>query len=496
MQNKGRDSSSAKKKPEHAVFEGEYNELAAIRNFLEQKEHSQDELQERFLKFSNRYEALLKQTIKLLKIGDSTQRRLLKTQDELRSTYDELEDSYKNLKVLSKIGKTITSSLDIKEIILSVYEYIESIMRVDLLMIGLYEPNKENVKYRICVKDGEFLPAMVKDSLQEDTISKLCYESGEELVIESIDDEYPQYTERLTKQWDGKTNSLLYFPLWVEKRFIGILSAQTYEKTHFSEAILSIFRTLASYVGIAIDNAAAYRDITKKNRQLNDSIEKINQLNEGLEVEREKSEKLLLNILPVRIAERLKSGENVIADNIPDATVLFADIAGFTQMSSKIESPGKLVHILNSIFTEFDSIAENYSLEKIKTIGDCYMLAGGVPESTDNHTEKVAQASLRMIKVFYDIRDLWGIKVNLRVGLHRGSIVAGVIGSKKFVYDLWGDTVNIASRMESHGQPGRVHCSERVYEKIKNSFVFEDRGVIDVKGKGQMHTYFINEAAS
>lgn len=475
-----------------SVYAAEHVLLQEVEKLLaDEALHTDSPLLDKIQNFSKSYKSLLKQTEKLLKIGDSTQRRLLKTQEDLQATNEKLNKSYRNLKVLSKIGQTITSNLEIKEILISVYDYIKFIMHVDLLVIGIYEPTRENVKYRICIKDGEFLPSMVKESLKKDTLSRKCYENREEIIISDIDNEYPQYSPVLEEQWGDKTRSMLYFPLWVDKRFIGILTAHSYEAREYTDALLSIFRTLASYVGIAIDNAAAYRDITKKNRQLNDNIVKINQLNEGLEKERQKSESLLLNILPVQIAERLKSGEKVIADYIAESTVLFADIAGFTQMSSKIESPEKLVRILNSIFTEFDAIAEKYGLEKIKTIGDCYMMAGGVPEKTEDHTQKIVFASLEMIDAFFQLRDQWQIEASLRVGVHRGSIVAGVIGAKKFVYDLWGDAVNVASRMESHGQPGRVHCSLAVYERLKDQFIFEDRGIIDVKGKGQMHTFFI-----
>jgi class 3 adenylate cyclase len=278
----------------------------------------------------------------------------------------------------------------------------------------------------------------------------------------------------------------------VEDRFIGILTVQSYQKNAYSENQLNVLRTLASYIGIAIDNADAYKHLSKKNKQLNENIEKINSLNEGLEKERQKSEKLLLNILPASIAERLKAGENVISDFFPEATVMFADLAGFTKMSAKLASPEKLVVILNEIFTEFDGVANKYGLEKIKTIGDCYMVAGGIPVTSTDHTERACHASLDMLKVFNEIKSNWKMDFGIRIGIHVGSIVAGVIGQNKFVYDLWGDTVNTASRMESHGVPGRINCSQDIYDKLKDKFVFEDRGEMEVKGKGIMRMFFLN----
>jgi class 3 adenylate cyclase len=246
-------------------------------------------------------------------------------------------------------------------------------------------------------------------------------------------------------------------------------------------------------VGIAIDNADAYKNLSKKNKQLNENIEKINSLNEGIEKERQKSEKLLLNILPASIAERLKAGENVISDYFPEATVMFADLAGFTKMSAKLASPEKLVIILNDIFTEFDMVANKYGLEKIKTIGDCYMVAGGIPVTSTDHSERSAYAAVDMLKVFTEIKANWKMDFGIRIGIHVGSIVAGVIGKNKFVYDLWGDTVNTASRMESHGVPGRINCSQDIYEKLKDKFIFEDRGEMEVKGKGIMRMFFLND---
>ena len=162
-------------------------------------------------------------------------------------------------------------------------------------------------------------------------------------------------------------------------------------------------------------------------------------------------------------------------------------------MSAKLASPEKLVIILNEIFTEFDEVANRYGLEKIKTIGDCYMVAGGVPVTSEDHIERTAKASLDMLKVFTRIKSNWDMDFGIRIGIHVGSIVAGVIGQNKFVYDLWGDTVNTASRMESHGVPGRINCSQDIYEKLKDKFIFEDRGESEVKGKGIMRMFFLND---
>jgi class 3 adenylate cyclase len=211
-----------------------------------------------------------------------------------------------------------------------------------------------------------------------------------------------------------------------------------------------------------------------------------------LRAEREKSEQLLLNILPSLIAGRLKRGENPIVDNFPDVTVLFADLVGFTQLSAQIIA-SELIGSLNEIFTIFDELAEQHDLEKIKTIGDSYMVVGGLPTPRSDHAEAVARMALDMLKGIAKINSRKGQALSLRIGIHTGPVIAGVIGTRKFIYDLWGDTVNIASRMESHGLPDCIQVTETTQALLSGKFVFEKRGLIEVKGKGEMITYFLKD---
>ncbi|HEX9122661.1 MAG TPA: adenylate/guanylate cyclase domain-containing protein [Actinomycetota bacterium] len=201
------------------------------------------------------------------------------------------------------------------------------------------------------------------------------------------------------------------------------------------------------------------------------------------EREHRRSERLLLNVLPGPIAARLKEREEVIADRFPEASVLFADIVDFTPRSATLP-PERVVELLDEVFTVFDRLADERGLEKIKTIGDAYMLAGGIPEPRADHLEAVADMALAMLASATD-------RLPLRVGIDTGPVVAGVIGTRKFIYDLWGDTVNTASRMESHGLPGRIQVTERVVRRLDGRFVFEPRGAIEVKGKGTMPTWFL-----
>ncbi len=212
------------------------------------------------------------------------------------------------------------------------------------------------------------------------------------------------------------------------------------------------------------------------------------------------SERLLRNVLPLSIAERLKGRPDVIADNFteviadsfPEVTVLFADIVEFTKFSQGV-SPEVLVHVLNDIFTRFDAIADRRGLEKIKTIGDSYMAAAGLPVPVADHTERAANMALDMIEAMDRFNDEGLYKLTIRVGMCTGAVVAGVIGKRKFLYDLWGDVVNTASRMESQGVSGRIQVTASTQQRLsRGPFKLEQRGPIEVKGKGEMHTWFLN----
>jgi adenylate cyclase len=213
---------------------------------------------------------------------------------------------------------------------------------------------------------------------------------------------------------------------------------------------------------------------------------------EALKVQQEQSEKLLLNILPKPIAERLKAQQSTIADSFADVSVLFADIVGFTELSARM-SPTELVKRLNVIFSHFDQLAEKYGVEKIKTIGDAYMVVGGLPMPRDDHAEAIAQMALGMQAKIAKLCADTGEKLAIRVGINSGPVVAGVIGVSKFTYDLWGDTVNVAARMEATGNAGRIQVTDVTYELLKDKYLFERRGVIPVKGKGNMMTYWLLE---
>ena len=210
----------------------------------------------------------------------------------------------------------------------------------------------------------------------------------------------------------------------------------------------------------------------------------------ALQVAQDRAENLLLNVLPRSIADRLKADSQTIADQFSQASILFADVVDFTPFSERL-APAEVVGVLDHLFSHFDALAERYGLEKIKTIGDCYMVAAGVPIPRPDHAQALALMALDMIEAMRSSDDVGHLGLELRVGINSGPVVAGVIGRKRFLYDLWGDAVNTASRMESHGAPGRVQITRATYELLADAFDCEPQGTISVKGKGEMEVWYV-----
>jgi PAS domain S-box-containing protein len=321
--------------------------------------------------------------------------------------------------------------------------------------------------------------------------SKNCHAVG--LKCAAVD--YPRYFEALETenvlavddtQNDTRTleflpsyfaplgiRSMLDVPVRVAGQTVGVLR---YESTRKPRQWRLEEQNFASYLGYMAALAMEAHE-----RQ---------QVQKALHAEQEKVERLLLNILPPSIASRLKQEQSSIADSFAEATVLFADIVGFTKIADFM-SPTELVYLLNEIFSSFDLLTETHGLEKIKTIGDAYMVAGGIPVKRADSAEAIALLALDMQRAIERFNKQHCQNFNIRIGINTGPVVAGVIGIKKFIYDLWGDTVNTASRMESHGLPGQIHLTEATYQLLVNKFVFKERGTIDIKGKGLMRTYFL-----
>jgi adenylate cyclase len=221
------------------------------------------------------------------------------------------------------------------------------------------------------------------------------------------------------------------------------------------------------------------------------TLREIERAEAAMESEYQRSEQLLSNILPETIADRLKDpSHTVIADKYDDASILFADIAGYTKRASDTP-PAELVRFLDLLYTDLDALVDRHGLEKVKTSGDSYMVVSGVPIPRDDHLEALASLALDMADAVADLKDSEGRDVPLRIGMAAGPVVAGVVGAKKFFYDVWGDAVNVASRMESTDVEGRIQVPDNVYERLRDSFLLEERGHVDIKGKGLMHTWYL-----
>lgn len=221
------------------------------------------------------------------------------------------------------------------------------------------------------------------------------------------------------------------------------------------------------------------------------SLREISRAETAMEAEYQRSEQLLANILPTTIAQRLKEpSRTIIADKYDDASILFADIAGYTERASDI-SPTELVRFLDRLYTDLDALVDRHGLEKVKTSGDSYMVVAGVPKPRTDHIEALACLALDLADAVADLKDPRGRAVPLRIGLAAGPVVAGVVGARKFFYDVWGDAVNVASRMETTDIAGRIQVPQNVYDRISHAFVLEERGDVEIKGKGLMHTWYL-----
>lgn len=265
--------------------------------------------------------------------------------------------------------------------------------------------------------------------------------------------------------------------------------AQTRSGLQGTFAMLSGLLMLA-LVGIALVITRLRQTSKELELRVVERTSQLRQANQQLQVEQEKSDKLLLNILPEPIADQLKEGHSNIADGFSEATILFADLVNFTKMSERMP-PRALVSLLNEIFSRFDQLTEKHGLEKIKTIGDAYMVVGGLPMPRADHAEAIAEMALDMQGEITRFNLRHNQDCDIRIGINTGPVVAGVIGTKKFIYDLWGDTVNVASRMESHGIAGEIQVTATTYEQIKHRYAFQSRGSIEVKGKGAMEAYIL-----
>ena len=230
--------------------------------------------------------------------------------------------------------------------------------------------------------------------------------------------------------------------------------------------------------------------LNQRNREKETALRDLGEKASALEKEKGRTEKLLLNVLPIAIADRLQKGEKVEAETFPEVTVLFADVVGFTKLAAEL-GPRSVANLLNELFEMFDDLAEKYKLEKIKTIGDCYMAVAGVPDRSPTHAQQMADFSLDALAALKSQNKQMSRDLDIMIGMHSVTVAAGIIGRKKFAYDLWGDVVNITSRLEGTAEPMKIHVSESVHARLEDSYLFEQRGEVELKNRGRLRTYYL-----
>ncbi len=395
--------------------------------------------------------------------------------DQLKTEHQELggkvnlfESSISQITLLTDIGKDITSSLSLTEILGKVFRYIYSSMMADEVHLMIAK-NSEKLYY--VIKEKEIKLIEKGDwTLDKDNILNWSFNNNKDLMLQDAQVNYARYVFKPIHLYDkSEAGSVVGIPFGFNTEQTGSIAVMSKNEKAFDHYHQDFIKSLASYIAVAIDNSNLYG-------QLDD--------------EKKKSDSLLLNILPEEVAEELKQKGRSEAKQYEHVTVLFTDFVNFTGISEKL-SPKELVAEIDLCFKAFDAITEKHNLEKIKTIGDAYLAVCGMPVEDPDHAKKAVRASKDIIE-FMQKRKKEGGLFEIRIGLNSGPVVAGIVGSKKFAYDIWGDTVNTASRMESSSESGKINVSGATFELIKNDFTSVYRGKIDAKNKGMVDMYFVS----
>ncbi|WP_263452341.1 adenylate/guanylate cyclase domain-containing protein [Hyalangium gracile] len=409
-------------------------------------------------------------------------------QDEKRALerrVRELEAKARSLDVINHLAASLLQSqTDVDDILWEVAQGAVAHLGLEDCVIYLFDERRENLVQRAAFgpknpREREILaPILIKPGAG--IVGTVALTGRAELISDTRKD--PRYI-----QDDQARLSELALPIFSQGAVIGVLDSEHSREGFFTEEHLHILTTVASMTAARVTQALLDTQLRDANRLLEARItERTQELSEATQ----RSERLLLNILPHSIVERLKKGEQAIAERFEDVTVLFADLVDFTRWSMLLP-PEHVVEILGQVFTEFDALTERYGLEKIKTIGDAYMVVAGVPAPRGDHLEVMARMALQMMEAIQRLNQVLGTSLDLRIGMHSGPVVAGIIGTRKFAYDLWGDTVNMASRLESHGVAGRIHVREATRQALQDRFTFEPRGETEMKSIGRVKTWFL-----
>ena len=415
-------------------------------------------------------------------LADDDERRELET---LRRRCEELEAKARHLDVVNFFASSLLyTQTDLDDILWDVANNAVSRLGIEDCVIYLLGPRGEHLIQRAAYGPknpaGREILGPIRIPLGSGIVGSVAITGEVARIPDTRLD--PRYITD-----DQARLSELAVPIFFNDTVIGVIDSEHSEVDFFTDAHQEILQTIASMTASRVGRALLDEGLRRANAELEEQVSlRTRELVSAVD----RAERLLLNTLPRPIAMRLQAGEERIAESFESVTVLFADLVGFTERAAATD-PEALVELLSQVFTEFDAISDHYGVEKIKTIGDAYMVVSGVPTPRVDHLEAMADTALALLGAVTRVGERIGADLEIRVGMHSGPVVAGIIGTRKFAYDLWGDTVNTASRMESHGVPGRVHVAETTYELLRDRFHFEERGEVDVKGLGAMRTYFL-----
>ncbi|KFE66784.1 adenylate/guanylate cyclase domain-containing protein [Hyalangium minutum] len=410
---------------------------------------------------------------------------LLAEKRALEKRVRELEAKARSLDAINRLAASLLQpQTDVDDILWDVAQGVVAHLGLEDCVIYLFDEQREYLVQRAAYgpknpQQREIL-APIRIKVGAGIVGTVSLTGRPELIPDTRKDS--RYI-----QDDQARLSELAVPIYSQEQVIGVMDSEHSQEGFFTQEHLHIFTTVATMMAARVVRAELDAQLRDANRLLEARItERTRELSEATQ----RSELLLRNILPHPIVERLKRGEHAIAERFDEVTVMFADLVDFTRWSTLL-SPEHVVEVLGQVFTEFDAVTERYGLEKIKTIGDSYMVVAGLPSPRPDHREVMAIMALAFVDAIQRLNVTLKTSLDVRIGMHCGPVVAGIIGTRKFAYDLWGDTVNMASRLESHGVPGRIHVSEAIWQALNDRFAFEPRGEIEVKSIGKVKTWLL-----
>ena len=399
----------------------------------------------------------------------------LSNQQSLSSQLEDMELAISQLGAIGEMGKKLASNLSLDVLLSDVFNLIASNFMVKEIELVLLKDGEAQRIYSIDKSRSNMISDM-NTVPQMDRFMRVTQQS-DDVLLQNVPEDYGQYFFEPIETTGGvKPGGYFSCALGEEGKEVGVFCVSVENIDAFSEYDISVLKSISAYLAIAIENSTLYAEVQ-----------------ENLEVistEKKKSDELLLNILPEEVASELKQNGYAEAKHFEEVSVLFTDFVGFTRISQTL-SPKDLVAEIDSYFSEFDRIMVKHGIEKIKTIGDAYMAVCGLPAENHEHALKIIRAAKDIVAFVAERKSNGGL-FDIRVGINTGSVVAGIIGIKKYAYDIWGDTVNTAARMESNSEAGRINISETTYELIKSEFNCTYRGEIEAKNKGLIKMYFVD----